>query len=257
MRNAYVEIETASRYDSARGLPPETMALWLEALKSSIPEDEIEKILDLGCGTGRFTSALGDAFGCPVVGVEPSAAMLDVAKSQSAPNVEWKRGEAERIPLESGAVDLVFMSQVFHHFAEPRRAIHEVGRVLTQTGYLAVRNGTREQHERIEWLRCFPEALEIEEMRMPSRLELEELVCGQSFKLLSLSTIRQLFAASYEEYYEKISRRGLSSLIAISDEAFQNGLRRLRRHVSLQPRGLPVYEHVDLFIFQKSADARA
>lgn len=251
MKNAYSEAETAGRYDSARGLPAQTMILWMEALKSSIPERDIGKILDLGCGTGRFTAALGEAFGCPVVGVEPSAAMLDVARSHGVPNVEWRRGEAENIPLASGVFDMVFMSQVFHHFAEARRAIQEISRVLTPVGYLAVRNGTREQHEEIEWLTFFPEALEIEERRMPSRRELEELVRGQSFALIARHTIRQLFASSYEEYFEKISRRGLSSLIAMSDEAFQNGLRRLRRHASLQPRDMPVYEPVDLFVFQK------
>jgi ubiquinone/menaquinone biosynthesis C-methylase UbiE len=252
MKNAYSETETASRYDSARSLPPQTMTLWLEALKSSIHEREIKKILDLGCGTGRFTAALGEAFGCPVLGVEPSAAMLDVAKSQSAPNVEWKQGEAENIPLESEAVDLVFISQVFHHLAEPQRALREMNRVLSPAGYLAVRNGMREQNEELEWLKFFPEAVEIEDKRTPSRQELAELVCAQSFELISQRTIRQLFASSYEEYCEKISRRGLSSLIAISDEAFQNGLRRFRHWAGSQPRDLPVSEPVDLFVFQKS-----
>lgn len=252
MENAYSDIDTASRYDSARALPAQTMTLWLEALKSSIPEDDIEKILDLGCGTGRFTTALGEAFGCVVVGVEPSAAMLDVALSHGGPNVEWRRGEAENIPLESGAVDMVFMSQVFHHFVEPRQAIREISRVLTPAGYLAVRNGMREQNEKLEWLKFFPEALEIEDERTPSRQELMGLVCAQSFELISQRTIRQLFASSCQEYCEKISRRGLSALIAISDEAFQSGLRRLRHWAGSQPRGLPVHEPVDLFVFQKN-----
>jgi ubiquinone/menaquinone biosynthesis C-methylase UbiE len=256
MMNAYGDIETASRYDSARGLPPQTMTLWLEALKSSIPESDVRKILDLGCGTGRFTAALGEAFACPVVGVEPSTAMFDVAKSQSAPNVEWKQGQAENIPLESEAVDLVFMSQVFHHLAEPQQALREVNRVLTPAGYLAIRNGMREQNEELEWLGFFPEALEIEDKRTPSRQELTELVCAQSFELISQRTIRQLFASSYQEYCEKISRRGLSSLIAIGDDAFQSGLRRLRHWAGSQPRDLHVYEPVDLFVFQKRPNER-
>ena len=123
MNNAYSEVETARRYDAARSLPPQTKALWLEALKSSVPAREVERVLDLGCGTGRFTAALGEAFGCPAVGVEPSNAMLDVALSRGEPNVVWKRGQAESIPLESRAVDLVFMSQVFHHLVQPQRAL--------------------------------------------------------------------------------------------------------------------------------------
>ena len=251
MKNAYTQVETANRYDSARALPQQTKTLWMDALKSSIPGPGIGKILDLGCGTGRFTAALGEVFGCPVVGVEPSSAMLNVAMSCSESNIEWKQGQAESIPLESQSVDLVFMSQVFHHFVEPRQALREIERVLTPAGFLAIRNGTREHNGKLAWLKCFPEAYEIEEKRTPSAHELRELVCAQSFELISQRTINQLFASSYDEYFEKISRRGLSALIAISDEAFQEGLERLRHWVELQPRDLAVYEPVDLFIFQK------
>jgi len=65
--------------------------------------------------------------------------------------------------------------------------------------------------------------------------------------------IHQLFASSYEKYFEKISRRGLSSLISISDEAFANGLRELKAWINLQPRDVPVFEPVDLFIFRKTS----
>jgi len=253
MKNAYSEIETANRYDSARNLPAQTKTLWLDALKSSIPKQEIRKILDLGCGTGRFTAALGKAFECSVVGVEPSSAMLNVAMSQNEPNVEWKQGQAENIPLENQAVDLVFMSQVFHHFTEPQSALQEINRVLTLGGYLAIRNGTREYNKELKWLEFFPEALEIENKRTPSQQELRESVCGGSFELISQRTIYQLFAASYGEYFDKVSRRGLSALIVISDEAFQSGLQRFQNWVSRQPRSLPVYEPVDLFVFQKKS----
>jgi len=253
MENAYAEIETANRYDSARSLPSQTRTLWLDALKSFIPKREIKKILDLGCGTGRFTAALSKAFECSVVGVEPSCAMLNVAISQSEPNVEWKQGQAESIPLENQAVDLVFMSQVFHHLVQPQQALREINRVLTSAGYLAIRNGTREYNKELAWLRFFPDALEIEDKRTPSQQELKESVCGGSFELVSQLTIYQLFADSYVEYFEKVSRRGLSALIVISDEAFQSGLQRFQDWVSRQPRNLPVYEPVDLFVFQKKS----
>lgn len=253
IKSAYTGTDTAKRYDSARGLPPETMALWLEALKAHIPADEIKTILDLGCGTGRFTQALSEAFDARAIGVEPSAAMLNVARSRGVSNVEWKQGQAESIPVEREAVDLVFMSQVFHHLKDVRRALEEINRVLRPAGYLAIRNSTREHNGELQWLEYFPEAIEIEEERTPSSEEIEELVCGKSFKMMSHRTIRQLFASSYQEYFEKISRRGLSSLVVISDEAFQTGLRRFRDWVSLQPHDREVYELVDLFIFQKKS----
>jgi ubiquinone/menaquinone biosynthesis C-methylase UbiE len=253
VKNAYSDAETASRYDSARNLPSKTMTLWLDALKSFIPESKIRRILDLGCGTGRFTAALSKAFECSIIGVEPSSAMLNVALSQNEPNVEWRQGEAENIPLENESVDLVFMSQVFHHLTEPQKALREINRVLTAEGYLAIRNGIREHNKELDWLRFFPEALEIEEKRMRPRQELIESVGSQSFKLISQRTIHQLFADSYEEYFEKISQRGLSALIAISDEVYQIGLQAFQEWISEQPRNQRVYEPVDLFVFQKKS----
>jgi ubiquinone/menaquinone biosynthesis C-methylase UbiE len=253
IKNAYSESEAARRYDSARSLPSQTKILWLDALRSCIPEQEIGKILDLGCGTGRFTAALGEAFACPVVGVEPSGAMLGVGMSQSEFNIEWKQGQAEDIPLENGVVDLVFMSQVFHHLIDPQKALREINRVLSSAGYLAIRNGTREYNAELKWLEFFPEALEIENERTPSQQELRETVCGQSFELVSQCTIYQLFATSYDEYFEKVSQRGLSALIVISDETFQSGLQRFQSWVRRQPRNFPVYEPVDLFVFQKKS----
>lgn len=251
MKNAYAEAETASRYDSARSLPAETITHWLDALRAAIPSPSISRVLDLGCGTGRFTSALAETFGSKAVGVEPSAAMIEIAKAQPDANVEWRLGHAESIPIRDEAVDLVFISQVFHHFGEPQRALREIHRVLAPAGYLAIRNGTREHNDELAWLKFFPEAYEIEQQRTPSAQEIDDIVSAQSFVRLSHRVIHQLFASSYLEYFEKISQRALSALAVISDEAFHRGLQEFQEWANSQPRDVAVYEPIDLFIFQK------
>src|SRR5262249_11233928 len=146
MSNPFGTQEAADRYDLARSLPADTISLWMDTLRSHVPRGEVRRILDLGCGTGRFTGSLGRMFACPVVGVEPSTSMLETALSRQEEGVEWRQGHAEEIPLGDAVVDLVFMSQVFHHLGEPRRALQEIARVLTPAGYLAIRNATRESN---------------------------------------------------------------------------------------------------------------
>lgn len=253
MRNAYSESATAKRYDTARSLPEETKSLWLEAVRSAILNPDIKRVLDLGCGTGRFTRMLAETFGCTTVGLEPSAAMVEVAVARGDERVTYRQGDAENIPLENQTVDLVFMSQVFHHFSDPPRALEEINRVLSSRGYLAVRNGTREHNPELHWLKFFPEAWNIEEERTPYAREIEAAVTSQHFVTISHQTIHQLFASSYPEYFEKISRRGLSSLIAISDTAFHEGLGKFEHWVGQQPQDTAVYEPVDLFVCQKKA----
>jgi ubiquinone/menaquinone biosynthesis C-methylase UbiE len=177
--------------------------------------------------------------------------MLRQGKKRGLAGVEWKTGRAENIPLDDGAVDVVWMSQVFHHLENTRLAFDEVRRVLRPSGWLAVRNGTRETDCEIEWLRCFPEAQAVDAERIPSRQHIVDAAATAGFQLQQKETVYQCFAASYAEYYRKITERGLSSLITISDEAFEAGLRRLRAWVDHQPAHERVYEPVDLFLFRR------
>jgi ubiquinone/menaquinone biosynthesis C-methylase UbiE len=253
IRNPFINPDVAARYDFARQMPQETIGLWLDRLKSAVSAFNFQPryILDLGCGTGRFTPALAKTFNCQVVGIEPSEAMLSVAKRQRDRSVARGVGTAEEIPLRNKSVDLVFMSQVFHHLGDPTKAIQEIYRVLTGAGFLAIRNSTRENNLQIEWLKFFPEASAIEDKRIPAAEELGRLVCRHQFELVTRETVEQYFAASYSEYCEKIKTRGLSSLSTISDEAFESGLRRFKEWVNLQPFNVPVHEPIDLFVFRK------
>ena len=175
--------------------------------------------------------------------------MLHQARLASLAQVQWREGSAERIPLDDDTVDLVWMSQVFHHLDSVPLSFREVRRVARTCGYLAIRNGTRETDAEIEWRQCFPEALAIDEQRTPSRREIVDAATAQGFEVVAQKIVYQRFAVSYTEYHDKIGQRGLSSLITISDEAFIAGLQRLKAWVSLQPPDKPVFEPVDLFLF--------
>lgn len=226
MSETYRAGEAAGRYDSARSLPPETAAMWTETLRSVLPLARVHTILDLGAGTGRFATVLNRAFECRVVAVDPSESMLDQIRSRGFPEITWKRGSGECIPLENASVDLVWMSQVFHHLDDPARTWKEVRRVLTPGGFLVIRNGTCENDEVIEWSRCFPEARRVSDECIPSRQHVVATVRHHGFRKVSVQTVYQFQAPSWAEYYEKISQRGLSAMISITDEESDAGLER-------------------------------
>lgn len=246
MSNVFESDETAERYDAARLLPEETLALWMDTLRKSVPSGSFMNILDLGAGTGRFTSCLRDTFRCPVVAVDPSEAMLGQGQRRQLHNVQWMSGSAESIPLWDKSVDLVWMSQVFHHLKDPTIAIQEVRRVLRPGGYLAVRNSTLESEGGIQLSRFFPELPDISIPR-------EDIItvardCG--FETMTVQSVPQVFASSYTEYYEKVGQRGLSPLLLINDEAFVSGMERLKQWIATQSAEQPVIEPLDLFVFK-------
>jgi len=96
-----------------------------------------ERVLDLGCGSGRFMAALRDA-GADPVGVEIAGAALDRARAV-APGADLRLLEPDgSIPLEHGSVDLVWCSEVLEHVAGGVELLHEVRRVLRPGGRLLV-----------------------------------------------------------------------------------------------------------------------
>jgi SAM-dependent methyltransferase len=50
-------------YDRGRDHGPEALALWMSEIESRVRGRSIRRILDLGCGTGRFSQALAEIRG--------------------------------------------------------------------------------------------------------------------------------------------------------------------------------------------------
>jgi SAM-dependent methyltransferase len=94
-----------------------------------------ERVLDLGCGAGRFVAALAGV-GADAVGVEVAEAALERARAV-APGADLRLLEPDgSIPLEHGSVDLVWCSEVLEHVADVGDLLAEVRRVLRPGGRL-------------------------------------------------------------------------------------------------------------------------
>jgi SAM-dependent methyltransferase len=95
-------------------------------------------VIDLGCGTGMLTVSLARA-GRRVVGVDPSAAMLEVARVRPGGDaVEWIHGDSRALP--AGPSDLAFLTgNVVQHIpdAEWIRTLADLRRALRAGGTLS------------------------------------------------------------------------------------------------------------------------
>jgi SAM-dependent methyltransferase len=70
----------------------------LDAYLAIVDELEARSVLDIGCGTGTFACLLAER-GVVVVGVDPAAASLDVARAKpGADGVRWLLGDATSLP---------------------------------------------------------------------------------------------------------------------------------------------------------------
>ncbi len=96
-------------------------------------------IIDIGCGTGLLTYEL-DRRGHTLIGVEPSSAMLDVARRRSyTKSVQWIQGSATE--LKNIQVDLAIMTghvaQFFLDDESWQAALKAIYKALHPGGHLA------------------------------------------------------------------------------------------------------------------------
>jgi SAM-dependent methyltransferase len=92
-----------------------------------------ERVLDLGCGAGRFVAALRDA-GAEPVGVDLADGAIERAR-RNVPGADL-RTMTDVIPLEDSSVDLVWCSEVLEHVPDTAGLLSEVRRVLRTGGRL-------------------------------------------------------------------------------------------------------------------------
>jgi 2-polyprenyl-6-hydroxyphenyl methylase/3-demethylubiquinone-9 3-methyltransferase len=131
------EAAVASRFDLLHGRFKRSLArddFRLRGILRALGPVGGLRILDLGCGKGRFARALDD-LGAKVVGMDLSAAMLS-----GAAGLERVRATARRLPFRNGSFDAVIVVEVFEHIDPPfrRAAIAEARRVLRPGGTLAI-----------------------------------------------------------------------------------------------------------------------
>ena len=100
------------------------------------------RVLDVGCGTGRFLRAAALRWPKAVLtGVDPAPRMIAEARRLDE-RPDFMVGMAESLPVEDRSVDLAVSSMSFHHWADQQKALGEIVRVLVPGGRFCLADHT-------------------------------------------------------------------------------------------------------------------
>lgn len=247
----YDRTQMPGSYDAGRSQPAAQLDAWVRRVAAPLDGAVVGRVLDLGCGTGRYAGPLAAHFDAEVLGLEPSAKMLAEAQAKDlGPRVRFIRGNAEDIPLADACVDLVFMSLVFHHLRDPDKAAGECRRVLRPGGHLAIRTPTAEEIPSYPYLSFFPSTPAILRQRMPPRAAVREACTGQGLTPVHHEVVPSQLASNWAEFVERQRHRADSILASIPDAEFQAGLAAMAEPGAVPAPDAPVQQAVDLFVFR-------
>jgi ubiquinone/menaquinone biosynthesis C-methylase UbiE len=150
-----------------------------EAVLSALGPVEDRRILEVACGTGRFTTMLADQ-GADVVGLDVSAEMMSQGRAKArgagvTDRLEFMRGDAGRLPFPDDRFDAVLAMRFFHLMDEPTPFVRELRRVAT--GQVVFDTFNRASARRL-YTRLLPMG-----SRLYSRSEVESLLAAGGLRL--------------------------------------------------------------------------
>jgi ubiquinone/menaquinone biosynthesis C-methylase UbiE len=99
-----------------------------------------KQVLDVASGTGESACYLAQNFGCSVIGLDHSAAMVETAKRKALDRcltIEFQLGNAHDLPFASETFDAA-ISECTTCALNKQRAIDEMARVTRRGGYVGI-----------------------------------------------------------------------------------------------------------------------
>ena len=230
--------QTAAAFKAVREVPRDGLSEWREAVRRHLRPSPGTTLVDIGAGTGAFSSAFSDWFGVSVLAVEPSAAMRD--QIRRTPAIQALEGNASAVPLPDESADAAWLSLVIHHIPDLGAAAREIRRVLRPGAPVLIRQGFPGRYEptgklkqdRIELVRWFPETARTANT-FPSLEETRTAFAAAGFHQEALEQVRETYPTSLADFLGQVDtfRQADTTMRNLTEDEFLRGKERLRRAV--------------------------
>ena len=109
---------------------------WRRRVAGSVQVEGGDRVLDLGCGTGKLGDLLADS--AEVVGLDLSHGMLKRAREQIGHRMGFVQGSAFRLPFPSAVFRAAVSGFVLRNLDDLAGAFQELGRVVASGGRVAM-----------------------------------------------------------------------------------------------------------------------
>jgi SAM-dependent methyltransferase len=200
------------------------------ALRSLAQDVSAARILEVGCGTGRWLAELLPV-AREIYGIDLSPGMLQQAR-QRLESLTLICGHASYLPFPASVFDLIFCVNAFHHFPQPRDFISEARRLLRPGGALAI-IGMDPHAGRDRWYLYdyFVGTDETDLRRFPSGGAVLDWMIAAGFARVDWRVVEHIRGQHVGRAVLEdpiLQKHGTSQLALLTDEAYTTGMSRIR-----------------------------
>lgn len=239
----------AAVYDRGRAVSLDALTGWRDEVEALI--DTSALLLDVGSGTGLWAAAFVQWFGVEVIAMEPSARMrAEAVTKRQSQRITYIGGRGEEVPLRDDTCGCAWLSTVVHHLTDMEQTARELRRVLHPGSPVLIRNAFAERCDGVSWLRFWPHAREIAKRRWPTVEAVASAFAGAGFRVESITPVLQQSATSLSAYRDRLRTRADSTLVELSDEDFESGMRALEEEAAMERLPHPVVDQLDLLVLR-------
>jgi ubiquinone/menaquinone biosynthesis C-methylase UbiE len=173
--------QMAPLYDMYRGVDTQVLEYLSRQMKARASGRD-QALLDIGCGTGRYSIQLTETHDLQVTGVDASEKMLNQAREKH-PSGVWLLKPIEEAVFSDEPFDFILMSYVIHHLKDYPKTLSDCHRYLRPGGALFIVTDSHEQFHDSYFHQLVPRILEIDLNRFPEIDTLCDTLTRMGFKV--------------------------------------------------------------------------
>ena len=177
--------------------------------------DAAKHVLDVGSGVGGTSRCLAKEFGCRVTGIDLTdeycrAATMLTARTGLAHLVDFRQGDATKLPFDDQAFDVVWTEHVAMNIPDKTRLYMEMHRVLKPGGTLAIYDVLAGPSGPVLFPVPWARTPDTSFLVQPN--ELRNLLQGAGFTVTDWSDTTEVARAWFVSLAERIRKEGFPSL---------------------------------------------